>query len=61
MLISLTVASNSLAILKKRGDLMQLFMIFSLVALSAGALFAASRLTEPEVQPVKIRVNEPKR
>lgn len=40
---------------------MQLFMIFSLVALSAGALFAASRLTEPEVQPVKIRINEPKR
>ncbi len=40
---------------------MQLFMIFSLVALSAGALFAASRLTETEVQPVRVRVNEPKR
>lgn len=34
---------------------MHIFMIFSLLSLTAVTLFVASRLNEPEVQPIKIR------
>lgn len=34
---------------------MHIFMIFSLLTLTAITIFVASRLNEPEVQPVKIR------
>ena len=34
---------------------MHIFMIFSLLTLTAVTIFVASRLNEPEAQPVKIR------
>ena len=37
---------------------MHIFMIFSLLTLTAVTIFVASRLNEPEAQPVKIRSND---
>lgn len=34
---------------------MHIFMIFSLLTLTAVTIFVTSRLNEPEAQPVKIR------
>ncbi len=37
---------------------MQLFLIFSLLALTGGIMFTASRLSDLEVQPIKVKNNE---
>lgn len=60
MLTISSIIGGKLNKIIQRGDSMHLLMIFSLLSMTALFLFTASRLSGPEVQPIKVRHNNHK-